>query len=90
MEPTAHVYSQIGMIHAKRAQWPEALEALAAAERIDPNYAVTYVYKGGVRLATNDPVAAVADFQRALAVDPTLQQARQGLAQAQAALRGAH
>ena len=28
LEPTAHVYSQIGMIYGKRAQWAEAMEAL--------------------------------------------------------------
>jgi len=87
LEPKAHVYSQIGMIYGKRAQWPEAMEALAKAEQLDPNFAVTYVYKGLVHTATNQPEAAVQDFRRALALDPKLQQARDGLAQAEARLR---
>jgi len=90
LEPRAHVYSQIGMIYGKRAQWPEAMEALAKAEKIDPGFAVTYVYKGLVHEATNQPEAAVQDFQHALAIDPKLQQARDGLAQAQARLRAGH
>jgi tetratricopeptide (TPR) repeat protein len=90
LESTAHVYSQIGMIYGKRAQWPEAMEALATAEKLDPNFAVTFVYKGLVHFATNHPQEAVDDYQRALAIDPNLQQARQGLAQAQARLLAKH
>jgi tetratricopeptide (TPR) repeat protein len=90
LEPTAHVYSQIGMIYGKRAQWAEAMEALAKAQQIDPGFALTYVYQGLVRVATNQPEAAVQDFQRALAIDPKLQQAKDGLAQAQARLQARH
>jgi protein O-mannosyl-transferase len=90
LEPKAHVYSQIGMIYGKRAQWTEAMDALAKAEKLDPDFAGTYVYKGLVHTATNQPEAAVQDFQRALALDPKLQQAREGLAQAEARLRAGH
>ncbi len=41
LEPTAHVYSQIGMVYAKQRRWDEALEALATAEKIDPSFAPT-------------------------------------------------
>jgi tetratricopeptide (TPR) repeat protein len=87
MEPTAHVYSQIGMVYGKRRQWKEAMEALDLAEKIDPRFAMTYYYKGVVHLSTMDAAAAAADFARALAQDPTLQPAREGLAQAQQAQR---
>jgi tetratricopeptide (TPR) repeat protein len=87
MEPTAHVYSQIGMIYGKRRQWKEAMEALYIAEKIDPAFAMTYYYKGVVHLSLMDVTAAAADFQKALAADPTLQPAREGLAQAQRAQR---
>jgi protein O-mannosyl-transferase len=90
LEPTAHVYSQIGMIYGKRAEWPQAMEALTRAEKINPRFAVTYVYKGLVHMATNQPETAVQDFERALALDPKLQQARDGLAQAQARLAAGH
>jgi tetratricopeptide (TPR) repeat protein len=78
------------MIYGKLAKWPEAMEALAKAEQLDPSFAVTYVYKGLVHMATNQPAAAMQDFQRALALDPKLQQARDGLAQAQARLQAGH
>jgi len=87
MEPTAHVYSQIGMVYGKRRQWKEAMEALDMAEKIDPTFAMTYYYKGVVHLSLTDFTAAAAEFAKALVQDPTLQPAREGLAQAQQAQR---
>jgi tetratricopeptide (TPR) repeat protein len=88
IEPTAHVYTQIARVYARRSLWPEALEALARAEKLDPNYATTYYYRGGVRAKTNDFAGAVADYQRALALDPSLEPAvRDGLAYARQQLR---
>ncbi|HWB83379.1 MAG TPA: tetratricopeptide repeat protein [Bryobacteraceae bacterium] len=87
LEPTAHVYSQIGMVYAKRSEWANALDALATAQKIDPSFAITYVYLGGVHLATNHAAEAVQDYQHALALDPSIEQARQGLEQAQARMR---
>jgi protein O-mannosyl-transferase len=88
MEPSAHVYTQIGYIHAKRSAWKEAMEAFDTAEKIDPSYAITYMYKGQVNLATNQFAAAAAQFRHALALDPSLAPARQGLAMAQRRLSG--
>jgi len=85
-EPTAHVYSQIAMIYGKRGRWAEALDALAVAERIDPNFASTYMYKGDIHLSLNRAAEAVADYQRALDLQPSLQVVRQKLADAQARL----
>jgi tetratricopeptide (TPR) repeat protein len=89
LERTAHVYSQIGMVLAKQARWSEALEALATAEKTDPAFAMTYVYRGGVRAAHNDFAAAAREYRRALALDPQNQPARDGLAAAEGRLRGA-
>ena len=79
LNATAHVYSQIGMVYAKRSEWTEALEALAQARRLDPNYAEIYYYRGGIRAKTGDMRAAAADYRHALALDPKLQPARDGL-----------
>jgi tetratricopeptide (TPR) repeat protein len=84
METTAHVYSQIAMVYGKRSRWAEALDALAFAERLDPNFATTYMYKGDIHLSLNRPAEAVADYQRALALQPSLEVVRQKLADAQA------
>lgn len=89
LEPTAHVYSQIGRNYAKRSRWNEAMEAFNTAEKIDPSFAPTYAYKGLLHLANNNPAAAVPEFQHALQLDPNLQPAQQGLIQAQQRLRGA-
>jgi tetratricopeptide (TPR) repeat protein len=88
LEPSAHTYTQIGYIHAKRSEWKEATEAFDTAQKLDPNFAITYMYKGQVFLATNQAAAAVAEFQHALALDGSLAPARQGLAMAQQRLSG--
>ena len=86
MNRTAHVYTQIGMIYAKQGQNAEALEALAQAARMDPNFDVVYQYRGGVRQNMGDLPGAIADFERALALNPHNGVAAQALANAQAAL----
>ena len=88
LEPSAHIYTQIGYIHAKRSAWQEAMQAFETAERLDPSYAVTYMYKGQVYLATNQPSSAAAEFQHALALDAALAPAREGLAKAEQRLGG--
>ena len=90
MEATGHVYSQIGMVYAKRSQWTQALDALATAEKVEPKFAATYLYRGKIYIATNMPAQAVANLERALALDPTLADARQELARAQRMLRAGH
>ena len=87
MEATGHVYSQIGMVYAKRSQWTEALEALATAEKLEPNFPATQLYRGKIYIATNQPALAVASLQRAVALDPGLAEARQELARAQQMMR---
>jgi len=88
IDPSAHIYTQIGYIHAKRSAWKEAMEAFDIAERLDINYAITYMYKGQVYLATNQPSSAVAEFEHALALDSSLAPARDGLAKARQRLGG--
>jgi tetratricopeptide (TPR) repeat protein len=84
LEPTAHVYSQIGMVYAKQQQYSEALQALAEAERISPAWAPTFNYRAKIRFQQNDYPGAIADYRRALALDPTLADARADLARAEA------
>jgi tetratricopeptide (TPR) repeat protein len=88
IDPSAHIYTQIGYIHAKRSAWKEAMEAFDIAERLDINFAITYMYKGQVYLATNQPSSAIAEFQHALALDASLGPAREGLAMARQRLGG--
>jgi tetratricopeptide (TPR) repeat protein len=90
MQPTAHFYTQIGMVYAQQSRWPEALQALATAEKLDPKFPDTYSYRGKIYLNTNQVPAAIQEYRRALAIDPTLEDARHDLAIAEARLRAGH
>jgi tetratricopeptide (TPR) repeat protein len=80
MERSAHIQSQIGMLYAKQKMWPEALAALAQAEKIDPSFEMTYVYRGGIFEVAGDKAAAAAQYQRALKLNPLNSIARDALA----------
>jgi protein O-mannosyl-transferase len=85
--PTAHIYATIGMIHGKRGRAQEALEALAAAEKLDPRFDMTYLYRGNVLLSTGKVQEAINEYGRALAINPRNDTARQALALAQQRLQ---
>ncbi len=76
LQPSAHVQSQIGMVYAKHNKFEEALAALAQAERIDPTFDMTYVYRGQIFQSTGDKTAAATEYQRALAINPLNSEAR--------------
>jgi len=80
IEPSAHVYSQIGMEYAKMGQYREALDALATAEKANPSFAMTYYYLGNVHSLEGDQAQAAADYRRVLALDPENQPASAALA----------
>jgi tetratricopeptide (TPR) repeat protein len=89
LEPTAHVYTQMAKVYGERRRWAEALDALAVAEKLDPNFAITYAYRGKIYFNLNRPAEAVADYQRALALQSSLADVlREDLAAAQAKLAG--
>ena len=71
MERSAHVQSQIGMIRGKQGRMDDALAALDAAEKIDPGFAMTYVYRGNVYLVRGERAKAREQFQRALQLEPS-------------------
>ena len=68
------------MVYAKHSKWGEALAALARAEAIDPNFDMTYVYRGGVLESTGDKAGAAIQYQRALTLNPSNSIARDALA----------
>ena len=79
LEPQAHVYTQIAMVYAKRSRWQEAFDALALAEKLNPNYDMIYDNRGGIRARTNDLAGAEADYRHALALNPSNEHAREML-----------
>jgi tetratricopeptide (TPR) repeat protein len=84
----ANIHTQIAKIYAQRSQWPEALDALATAERIDSHYPEIFSYRGKIYFKTGQLPAAIQQYQRALALDPTLEDARHDLALVMSSLRG--
>ena len=81
LKPTGHVYSQIGMVLAKQGKYSDALAALDTAQRLDPAFVMTYLYRGNVYALQGDTAHAAADYTRVLALDPENELARQALAQ---------
>jgi len=79
LKPTAHVFSQIGMIYCKQEQWGHALTALATAEKLDPDFPDTYVYRGKIYFRLGQYARAKREYERALALDPSIQDARNDL-----------
>jgi tetratricopeptide (TPR) repeat protein len=84
----ANVYTQIAKIHAQQSHWPEALDALAAAEKLDPGYPEIFSYRGKIYFKNGQLRAAIQQYQRALQLDPTLEDARHDLALAGRGLAG--
>lgn len=80
IEPSAHLHSTIGMIHAKQGRYSQALAALAEAQKLDPQFTMAYVYEGNVRALQGDAAAARDLYQKALRIDPSNAAARQSLA----------
>jgi protein O-mannosyl-transferase len=88
LQPSGHVFSQLGMIYAKRSEWPMALEMLKVAERRAPDFPETYVYRGKIYMLTGRIAEAIEEYRHALALNPGETQAQQDLAIAQQRLRG--
>ena len=82
LEKSAHVYSQIGMEYGKMGQYPQALDALATAIQLDPNFmgGVSYVYRGDVFNVQGNKLQAAEEYRHALAIDPNNSVAREKLA----------
>jgi tetratricopeptide (TPR) repeat protein len=87
MEATPHVYTQIAEVYAKNRHYPEALEALETAQKLDGSFAPIYVYRGNIYFNTGQYAAAIAQYQRALQLQPDHAEALQNMAKARQQLR---
>lgn len=79
LQRSAHIYSQIGMEYAKLSEFPQALDALNTAIKLDPNFGRIYIYRGNIYALQGKRQEAVAEYQHALKIDPADQYARDGL-----------
>lgn len=82
IENSAHARSTLGMYYAKTGELQAALLELAAAEKIDPRYEMTYVYRGTIAERAGDRVTAANEYRKALAINPRNEAAQSALARA--------
>jgi Tfp pilus assembly protein PilF len=83
MRDVAHAQTQIAKVYADQRNFPPALVALDAAEKADPSFPTTYVYRGLVHLANQDAAGGARECRRAVAIDPAFQPALDCVAMAQ-------
>jgi tetratricopeptide (TPR) repeat protein len=79
INPTAQLYSQIGMIYEGLQAWDQSLDFLHRAIRLDNTYEPTYVYIGNLYMETARPAEAINYYSQATALDPADQYARSAL-----------
>lgn len=72
-------WATAGMVDGKRGRHATALASLDRALALNPNFAMTWVYRGNVLLGLNQPQDAETSFRKALALEPANPAARQGL-----------
>jgi tetratricopeptide (TPR) repeat protein len=80
LEANAHVYSQIGMVYGKLGKYPEALESLDRAVKLNPAFPMTYFTRGNVYAQQGNKAQAAEEYRHALSLDSQLQAARDALA----------
>jgi protein O-mannosyl-transferase len=62
---TAHVHTQIAIAYANLKQFDTAMDELAIAQTLDPNYAMTYMFRGQIYEYKGDYHPAAREYQRA-------------------------
>ncbi len=80
MERSAHIYQTIGNEYGKMGKYPEALQALATAAKLDPGFAMTHYTRGNVYEQQGNKAQAAEEYRHAARLDPQLQLARDALA----------
>jgi tetratricopeptide (TPR) repeat protein len=76
---TAHVRAVMAMVYAKSGRSGDALRELSTAERLNPGFSMTYVYRGHIFAQQGRNTEAAAEYRRALAHDPSNHAAGEGL-----------
>ncbi|HEY4343925.1 MAG TPA: sulfotransferase [Parvibaculum sp.] len=68
--PSANLLVNLGNAQREQGKLAEALDAYAQALALDPNYAPAFFERGILRTYERDERAALADFDRAIEIDP--------------------
>ncbi len=77
---SAHIYQQIGNEYGRMGKYPEALDALATAVKLNPRFSMTYFTRGNVYFSEGNKTLAAEDYRHALQLDPRNEPARAALA----------
>jgi tetratricopeptide (TPR) repeat protein len=75
----AEAWVGLSAVYGKQNKLEEALNVLAQAEAIDAEIVQIYVNRGGVYQLQGNNAAAIAEYQHALAIDPSNRSAREAL-----------
>ena len=67
---SAHIYQQIGNEYGRMGKYPEALDALATAVKLNPRFSMTYFTRGNVYFSEGNKTLAAEDYRHALQLDP--------------------
>ncbi len=84
----AYVDSQIAKVYGTAKRFPEALAALDAAEKEDPGYDMTYLYRGTVFFQQGDAARAEAEIRHAAQLNPNNPATQNALAIVERARQG--
>jgi tetratricopeptide (TPR) repeat protein len=69
----------LATVYLRQSRWQQALRALDKAQELDATRADVHVARGRALRAAGDPSGARLEFQRALSLDATSREARDGL-----------
>jgi tetratricopeptide (TPR) repeat protein len=87
IDPRASAYSQMALIYGRQGKDQDAMAAIGTAIEMDANDSMAYFVRGNLKMRAGDFAAAATDYTRALDLNPDNEQARRGLARAQARLQ---
>jgi protein O-mannosyl-transferase len=81
----AETWSMVAWAYLRAGRNDDASRALDVAQRLNPNFAGAYAYRGDLFAARNDSAAAASEYRHALSLDPANEVAQAGLARLGAA-----
>lgn len=83
LEFDPQAWALLGQVYGEQHRAGEAFDALIQAQRINPDFAMTYAIRGNVYESIGNFPAAAMQYQRALELNPSYEGVREALARVQ-------
>lgn len=83
LKPSAQAWASMAVLEARQGRVQEAMDALQKAQVLEPQYPITYLYRGSIHQALNQIPQAIENFKTVLGLDPGNEIARKALIQLQ-------